>query len=268
MPNKVRSLLLSGGLGTRLGGLTMGWPKCLMPIQGRPLLDYWINNLLLADIDQIYVNVHHHKDKILNFLSHYEAGDKICCLEETELLGTAGTLQNNHTIFEDGLTLLIHADNWCHANLKDFIFYHKYLKPKDCLITMMIFESPNPQSCGIVEINDQGVVTNFFEKVRNPPGNIANGAVFIVEPEVIRWVKVQNKLVDFSAEVIPNFIGRIATWKNNSVHRDIGTIGELQASQIDRCHDAPKWNIENWQYYYEMMNVAQLIERERTANNS
>ncbi|WP_197470311.1 sugar phosphate nucleotidyltransferase, partial [Oleiphilus sp. HI0117] len=41
----IRALLLSAGLGTRLRPLTNNWPKCLMPINGRPLLEYWLQTL-------------------------------------------------------------------------------------------------------------------------------------------------------------------------------------------------------------------------------
>ena len=52
----MRALLLSGGLGLRLKPLTDYIPKCLVPIHGRPLLDYWLDNLLNngigGDLDQ------------------------------------------------------------------------------------------------------------------------------------------------------------------------------------------------------------------------
>jgi len=41
-------------------------------------------------------------------------------------------------------------------------------------MTMVTFRSPNPSMCGIVEVNEQGVVLNYFEKVEFPPGNLAN----------------------------------------------------------------------------------------------
>ena len=49
--NKVKALLLAAGLGTRLSPLTDNWPKCLMPIGNRPLLEYWLETLYLTNIE-------------------------------------------------------------------------------------------------------------------------------------------------------------------------------------------------------------------------
>ena len=55
----MRALLLAAGLGTRLQPLTNYLPKCLVPVHGRPLLDYWLENLLNHGIEQILINTHY-----------------------------------------------------------------------------------------------------------------------------------------------------------------------------------------------------------------
>ena len=44
-------------------------------------------------------------------------------------------------------------------------------RPLGCVMTMMTFRTDDPSSCGIVELDDSGVVVEFHEKVENPPGN-------------------------------------------------------------------------------------------------
>ena len=61
----------------------------------------------------------------------------------------------------------------------------------------------------------------MYEKVENPPGNIANGAVYIAEPSMISS-KFEN--ADFSKDIIPSMMGRIQAWHNTVFHEDIGTI--------------------------------------------
>ena len=56
---KVRALLLAAGLGTRLRPLTEQWPKCLMPIGKRPLLEYWLETLWQSNIREVLVNLHY-----------------------------------------------------------------------------------------------------------------------------------------------------------------------------------------------------------------
>jgi mannose-1-phosphate guanylyltransferase len=112
---------------------------------------------------------------------------------------------------------------------------------------MMIFECQIPTSCGIVELDEKGVVIDFHEKVSNPPGKLANAAVYIVEPEVLKWIEENPHLTDFSTEVLPHFIGRVATWKNNNIHRDIGTVEMLTKAQTDSCSLPPWDDLDLWQ---------------------
>ena len=65
----IAAFLLSAGLGTRLAPLTESWPKCLMPINKVPLLDYWLERIRLAKINKVLVNTHFHADAVNIFLS-------------------------------------------------------------------------------------------------------------------------------------------------------------------------------------------------------
>jgi len=244
---EVRALLLAAGKGTRLGTLTKDWPKCLMPIGKRPLLEYWLETLHSLGINKVLVNLHHHSEKVQEFLDRPRFKHWITYIYEPILLGTAGTLLANHTFFKDCTTLLIHADNWCQCDFFDFLNSHLSKNQKKLPITMMTFDSPNPKSCGIVETNEQGVVVSFHEKVNQPLGSLANGAVYLLEPTILRWLSANPKISDFSKEVLPHFMEKIATWENKGIHRDIGSLKMLRLAQKDP-KPKPLWNkADKWQ---------------------
>jgi mannose-1-phosphate guanylyltransferase len=96
---------------------------------------------------------------------------------------------------------------------------------------MMTFTTQTPSTCGIVELDNDNIVIGFHEKVKDPPGNLANGAVYLLEPEVLKWICDRPEITDFSTQVLPQFIGRIATWHNQGVHIDIGSIHALRQAQ-------------------------------------
>ena len=52
-------LLMAAGLGTRLRPLTDATPKCLIPVGGKPLMDYWLEQFATAGLTDILVNTHH-----------------------------------------------------------------------------------------------------------------------------------------------------------------------------------------------------------------
>jgi len=258
----VRALLLAAGLGTRLRPLTDDWPKCLMPVSGRPLLEYWLHTVSTNGIADVLVNMHFHADKVACFLSRDRFAAWVKQVFEPKLLGTAGTLRKNAEFFRGYTTLLVHADNWCQCDFGAFLRYHLQRRPARCCITMMTFDTDSPQSCGIVETDDQGVVVAFHEKVSNPPGKRANAAVYLLEPEVIAWLENNPEKADFSTEVLPEFIGRIATWHNAGIHRDIGTLPSLQLAQSDPTPALGRFSaLDEWQSKFEALPVFQAVAK-------
>jgi len=235
----MRALLLAAGLGTRLQPLTDNIPKCLIEIDKKPLLEYWIAMLYKGGVSPLLVNIHHHADKVVNFIKNSPYTAFVTTVHEEKLFGTGGTLLKNRSFFDNEPNepfLLVHADNLSIFDVKAFVNSHQN-RPPGCEITMMTFKTPTPQTCGIVEIDEKGRVRAFHEKVANPPGNMANGAVYIVEPSIFNYLKGLNKeFIDFSTGVIPYYMGRIYAFHNDVYHRDIGTIESYEMA----CQEFPK----------------------------
>lgn len=227
----MRALLLAAGLGTRLRPITNTIPKCLVPIHGKPLLGYWLDMLIPNGIERILINTHYLPGAVRAFVSTSGWQNSIDLVHEDELLGTGGTIVKNRTYFEDQSFLVAHADNLTRFDVNAFIARHK-TRSAGVEITMMTFTTDAPQSCGIVELDEDGIVKAFHEKVRTPPSNQANAAVYIFEATVINYMESLGKrFVDVSTEVIPQFLGRIQTFHNHDYHRDIGTPESLAAAE-------------------------------------
>lgn len=230
----MKALLLCAGEGTRLRPITNTIPKPLVPINGKPLLTYWLENLSNAGVDQFLINTHYLHQEIEEYVKKSPFKDQITLVHEEVLLNTGGPIIANESFFDkDEPFMLVHADNLTICDFKAFIEAHKN-KPKNCELTMMLFYTDNPRQCGIVELDQEGIVQEFFEKVENPPSNLANGAVYICEPSIIEFCKnLHKKDVDFSNDVLGKFLGKINTFLNNNYHRDIGNIESYALSQIE-----------------------------------
>jgi len=229
----VKALLLAAGIGSRLRPITDTVPKCLVPINAKPLLEYWLDNLSNAGIDEFLINTHYLHEQVEDFVISSKHKEKITLVYEKELLNTGGTLLANRDFFDDEPFMLVHADNLCFCDLREFINAHKN-RPHNCEITMMLFKSDNPSSCGIVELDERGVVQKFYEKVKNPPSNLANGAVYICEASLFDFLESLNKKdIDFSNNVLPRYLGKINTYLNNTYHRDIGNVESYAKAQIE-----------------------------------
>lgn len=229
----MKALLLAAGLGTRLRPITDSIPKCLVPIRGRPLLSYWLDMLFSGGVERALVNTHYHAEAVEAFVAQSTWRYRVETVYEPELLGTGGTVLCNRAWFGREAFMVVHADNLSRFSVQEFIAAH-WQRPAGAAITMMTFNTDAPQSCGIVELDSHGIVQRFHEKVRNPPGNCANGAVYICEPEIIDFLAgLGREFIDLSTDVIPVFIGRIATYHNTGYHRDIGTVESLRRAETE-----------------------------------
>jgi mannose-1-phosphate guanylyltransferase len=224
----MRALLLAAGIGSRLLPITATTPKCLVVINGRPLLDYWLELLFGAGIERVLVNTHWLAEQVDAYVKASRWASRIDLVHEAELLGTGGTVLANREWFQGRPFILAHADNLTDFDVAGLIEAHR-TRPSGHLMTMLGFRTDDPRSCGILELDDRRTVVAFHEKVEHPPGNLANGAVYVFEPEIIDAIAGRgNPMVDLSAEVIPGFVGRILCVETNDYHRDIGTPESLR----------------------------------------
>ncbi len=229
----MRALLLAAGFGTRLRPITDHVPKCLVTIHGKPLLSYWLDTLFLNGFQKVLLNTHYLPQQVDEFVSNSVWFDLIQIVFEPQLLGTAGTILKNRSFACENSLLVAHADNLTRFNVSDFIAAH-INRSKDSVMTMMTFDTDVPKSCGIVKLDERGVVQEFHEKVANPPGTRANAAVYIIEPVVIDFIaSLKKEICDFSTEVLPNFLGKIQTFHNTDYHRDIGNLESLALAEIE-----------------------------------
>jgi mannose-1-phosphate guanylyltransferase len=229
----MKAVLLAAGEGTRLRPLTFTTPKCMVTINGKPLLDYWLEKLILCDeIDEIFINVCYLKDLVVNHIQeNWLHCKKIKIWYEEKLLGTAGTLRTNYEPIKGQDVMVVHADNLSFFDLDTFInSYQK--RRKDIQGTLMLFETDTPSQCGIVEVDEEGTLLRMHEKIVHPPGNLANAAVYIFGPSIIHWIS-QQEVNDISHEVIQHYLGHLNTWTNLTYHRDIGSPESYRQAQQD-----------------------------------
>ncbi|WP_394191922.1 nucleotidyltransferase family protein [Pseudoalteromonas atlantica] len=221
----MRAILLAAGLGTRLKPITNTIPKCLVPINGKPLLGIWIEKLVVLGVEEIFINTHYFSDKVEEFINDSPYKEKVTLVQEKSLLGTGGTLITNSDFWKDDTTLIIHADNYCEDTLTNFVEAHSK-RPKKCDATLLLFESATPSACGIVELDSDGSIQRFHEKVSNPPSNLASGALFLFSEGVYEKYFShfkQESFYEISLDMVPLLLGSLYSYKTHLRYIDIGT---------------------------------------------
>ncbi|MDD3038212.1 nucleotidyltransferase family protein [Bacteroides sp.] len=134
----MKAMIFAAGLGTRLKPLTDTMPKALVPIAGRPMLEYVILKLKASGFTEIVINIHHFGDQILDFLkANQNFGLIIHISDERDfLLDTGGGIKKARPFFEnsDEPFLIHNVDILSDINLKELYDYHIQ---KDSVATLL-----------------------------------------------------------------------------------------------------------------------------------
>ncbi len=230
--NRTKALLLAAGLGTRLRPLTESVPKCLVPIAGRPILDYWVDLLVEAGVHETMINTHAFPHLVRGYIEQVNrrVGLKLVESHEPRLLGSAGTLAANAHFADDAdHVIVIYADNLSDVNLGAMIEFHRR---HDNPMTMLLFHTPDPGGCGIAETDDAGRVISFVEKPRHPKSDLANAGVYVVDAATYREI-AGARAFDLGFDILPKFVGRMSGWVTDGYHLDIGTLQAYEQAQND-----------------------------------
>src|SRR6185312_4243608 len=173
----MKAFLLAAGNGTRLRPLTDNVPKCLLPIQGVPLLEIWLRNCKAAGITDVLVNTRAHTEAIRKFAAEQKTGVRIRIVEEPELLGSAGTLaENREFVAGEESFFVLYADVLTNVDLRRMLAFHTQ---KRLPATLGIYKVPDPSRCGIVTMDENSLISNFMEKPMHPASNWAFEGVMV-----------------------------------------------------------------------------------------
>lgn len=121
-------MILAAGLGTRLGDLTRDTPKALIDVAGRPALHRVADALVRAGADRIVINVHHHADRIIEYVESQRGfGIDVLFSEESAApLETGGGLVHAAHLFREGDPIILHnVDVLCDVDLRMLCAAHE-----------------------------------------------------------------------------------------------------------------------------------------------
>jgi len=229
----MKAYLLAAGEGTRLRPLTYKVPKCLVTIKGKPLLHYWFKLFEKYEITEVLINLHHLPHLVEDFLSKNSYNLEITKFYEKNLLGTAGTVAANKKFVKGEKEFFIfYADNLTNINLTKFLNYHR---SHSSFFTMGLFRTNIPEHCGIVELNENSLISYFKEKPKNPRTNLANAGVYISGPEIFDVLStLENELptpIDFGHHILPKLVGKMHGYIIREFFLDIGTWDNYEKAQ-------------------------------------
>jgi len=179
----MKAIILAGGLGTRLRPLTDVTPKPLLPIKGKPTMQWAIENLKKHGITDIILAISYHADKIKEYFGD---GSKLevnlSYSVEDEPLGTGGAVKQASEQAGDDF-ILIWGDNLMDIKVDELIDQHsKYAS----LVTMSLTPREDVENFGVASLEGDKIA-GFVEKPRREeaPSNLINAGAFVVNKQAL-----------------------------------------------------------------------------------
>ena len=204
----MKAIILAAGKGTRMRPLTYGIPKPLLPVKGKPMIDWVMGSILHESVDEIIVAVsgtvgsdpdermlsHIQGISIDNYLRNLNLGLNIKTIP-TPMRETGGDLRFvlEEANIRKGSVIVVYGDNLTKFDFNKMIDYHNRCKKElGVSCTVLLFEAPENELhrfgiAKVKKVKDFDLIEFFIEKpsLQQAPSRYANGGYYIIEVEDI-----------------------------------------------------------------------------------
>ncbi|HKL94020.1 MAG TPA: nucleotidyltransferase family protein [Clostridia bacterium] len=197
----MKAIILAGGRGERLKPITNKMPKPMVPVIGKPVLEYIILWLKSYGINEIALTLGYRADDIMNYFGDgRHLGVKLYHFLEEAPLGTAGSIKNAEEFLDEDF-VVVSGDAFCDLNLDTFIIFHQN---RGGIGTIAVKNVDDPKGFGIVDIDEEMRVVEFQEKPENPTKNTVNIGIYAFKQSILKYIPKCN--YDFAKNLFPRLL--------------------------------------------------------------
>lgn len=224
-------VILAGGLGTRLRPITEEIPKPMVPIHGRPFLEYLIVFLRNNGLTKLLLLVGHLRHKIISHFGDGKSlGVHISYAEETTLLGNGGALRAAYEQLDDAF-LLLYGDTYLPIDYQDFARSFIQSQKKAAVVVYRYRDSADrgDDAAHNLCIDDAGLVVDFNQHGLSSANAYVESGALALKKEIVRGLpeKHENSLGNV---LFPRLIAEreLQAYVTDKRFYDIGTPFRLQ----------------------------------------
>ncbi|MBD3387960.1 MAG: NTP transferase domain-containing protein [Candidatus Altiarchaeales archaeon] len=198
------AVVLAAGEGTRLRPLTSTRPKPMLPVAGKPILEWNLEALDCVGVKKAVIVVGYMREAIESYFGRKFRKVRLEYVEQKEQLGTANALSSARGMVK-GEFIVLNGDLFITRKvLSSLIEAHGRHGAE---VTMSLVEVREPRSFGIVEVS-RGKVESLVEKPKRPKSNLANAGVYIFKEGIFEVIEGLKKSVRMEYE-LTDAIGRL-----------------------------------------------------------
>ena len=220
----MKTVIMAGGKGTRVTSIADDIPKPMIPICGKPILEYQIECLNKNGLKEIIIVVGHLGQ---NIKDHFEDGSRYGCnityFTETQPLGTAGSLYKMDNLSD--YFLLINGDLIFDMDFSRMIAFHK---EKNAFATLALHPNSHPYDSALIICNENAQVTNWLNKEdeRTWYKNLVNAGIHILSMDFLKNCPQIKEKIDLDRDMLKPSIqsAKIYGYSTPEYIKDMGTV--------------------------------------------
>ena len=212
--DELLGIIMAGGRGTRLMPLTENRPKPMVPVLGRPVIDYVKDAMIASGLTEIIVTTGYQGEQLVPHVDSWSVKSRVN--QELTPMGTAGSVRLLSDELEE--TFVVGSgDSVASFDIADLLRSHRESGAK---VTMALWKVEDPTEFGIVGLSkdhlgeldselSEGYISKFKEKPTADEAfsNLINAGLYIIEPEVMELIPKGEKY-DFSKQLFPDVLSR------------------------------------------------------------
>lgn len=219
-----KAIILSAGMGTRLGDLTRNLPKVMFPIAGKPMLEHHIEWLRSFGVSQFYLNLHYLADVISDYFGDGSKwGVEVYYHHEERLRGTAGALHGFRDALDDTF-LVQYGDVFSRLDLARFSAFHQ---SQGAAATLVVHPSSHPHDSDIIELGENERIRHIHHKPGDDRfGILGNAGAYLVEPSALSHLPDEPREEDFCKHLFPRMLAAgeiLCGYDTEDLLLDVGT---------------------------------------------
>ncbi len=225
-----KAVILAGGRGRRLAPFTVAFPKPLVPVGDRAVLEILVRSLVRAGITEIVLAVDHLAELIMAYVAgHPELRDlaRYRFVRDVKPSGTAGPLARIEGL--DETFLVCNGDLLTGLDFEALVEHHR---SSGATLTVAVHRKPVKLGLGVLDIDEGGRVTRYTEK---PVLHYdVSMGVYVYEPRALGYI-TPGEYLDFP-DLVTRLIDageRVGAWRNDAYWLDIGNPDDYARAQED-----------------------------------
>jgi len=257
MAKEIVAMLLAGGQGSRLYGLTKNLAKPAVPFGGKyRIIDFPLSNCVNSDIDTVGVLTQYQPLVLNEYIGNGQPWDLDRLYGGVHVLppyqqasgsdwykGTANAIYQNLSFIErydPKYVIILSGDQICKQDYSDFLKFHK---EKGAEFSVAVMEVPWEEAprFGLMVADENDKITEFQEKPKNPKSNLASMGIYIFNWDVLKKYLTEDEADpesenDFGNNIIPNLLRdsrEMYAYRFSGYWKDVGTISSLWEANME-----------------------------------